>query len=70
MKNRLHLDIFVGRDDPGVKLPYEERHRRVRAKADRLLANGASELRSEDDPGYERFFVTLADPEGNEFCLA
>ena len=70
VKNRLHLDIFVGRDDHGVKLPYEERRRRVRAKADQLLAVGASELRLEDDPGYERFFVTLADPEGNEFCLA
>ena len=70
VKNRLHLDIFVGRDDEGVKLPYEERRQRVRAKADQLLAAGAIELRLEDDPGYERFFVTLGDPEGNEFCVA
>jgi hypothetical protein len=70
VKNRLHLDIFVGRDDQGVKLSYEERRQRVRGKADQLLAAGASELRLEDDPSYERFFVTLGDPEGNEFCVA
>jgi hypothetical protein len=69
VKNRLHLDIYVGRDDAGAKLPYAERRRRVRAKADELIAAGASELRAEDTPEYERFFVTLADPEGNEFCL-
>jgi hypothetical protein len=69
VKNRLHLDIHVGRDERGVKFPYEDRCRLVRAKADQLIAAGASELRSEDSPQYERFSVTLADPEGNEFCL-
>jgi hypothetical protein len=69
VKNRLHLDIQVGRDDGGVKLPYEERRRRVRAKADELIAARGRELRLEDNPTYERYFVTLADPEGNEFCL-
>ena len=69
VKNRLHLDVFVGRDDRGVKFPYEDRRRRVRAKADQLLAAGARELRSEVAPEYDRFCVTLADPEGNEFCL-
>jgi glyoxalase superfamily protein len=69
VKNRLHLDIHVGRDDQGVKFPFPERRRRVRAKADQLIAAGASELRVEDNPEYERFSVTLADPEGNEFCL-
>jgi hypothetical protein len=52
-----------------VKLPYAERRERVRAKADRLIAAGASEHRCEDAPEYARFSVTLADPEGNEFCL-
>jgi Glyoxalase-like domain len=69
VKNRLHLDIFVGRDDRGEKFPYEERRQRVRAKADELIAAGGTELRCEDNPQYQRFFVTLADPEGNEFCL-
>jgi hypothetical protein len=69
VKNRLHLDIYVGRDEKGAKFPYAERRQRVRAKADQLIAAGAGELRSEDSPQYERFSVTLADPEGNEFCL-
>jgi hypothetical protein len=69
VKNRLHLDIHVGRDEEGVKSPYAERRKRVRAKADQLIAAGASELRVEDNPQYQRFSVTLADPEGNEFCL-
>jgi hypothetical protein len=70
VKNRLHLDVYVGRDERGLKLPYAERRQRVRAKADQLIAAGASELRCEDTPEYSRFSVTLADPEGNEFCLA
>jgi hypothetical protein len=69
VKNRLHLDVFIGRDEQGVKSPYAERRSRVRAKADQLIDAGTSELRVEDSPEYERFFVTLADPEGNEFCL-
>jgi Glyoxalase-like domain len=69
VKNRLHLDVHVGRDEQGVKFPYPVRRQRVRAKADQLIAAGASELRCEDAPEYGRFYVTLADPEGNEFCL-
>ena len=69
VKNRLHLDVYVGRDEQGVKFPYAERRQRVRAKADRLIAAGASEIRCEDAPECGRFSVTLADPEGNEFCL-
>ena len=69
VKNRVHLDVFVGRDEQGVKLPYAERRQRVRIKADQLIAAGASELRCEDAPEYGRFSMTLADPEGNEFCL-
>lgn len=69
LKNRLHLDVFVGRTETGEKLPYAERRDRVRAKADQLVGAGATEVRSEDAPEHERFAVTLADPEGNEFCL-
>jgi hypothetical protein len=69
VKNRVHLDVYVGRDERGVKLPYAERRQRVRAKADQLIAAGASEIRCVDAPEYARFSVTLADPEGNEFCL-
>ena len=61
--------MSVGRDDQGVKFPFLERRRKVRAKAGQLIAAGPRELRVENNPEYERFSVTLADPEGNEFCL-
>lgn len=55
VKNRVHLDIRVGPDN-------------VAAERDRLLARGARFLhRGQQGP---HFWVTLADPEGNEFCLA
>jgi hypothetical protein len=53
-KNRIHLDI--GRGD-----------RELEAAVDDWVAAGASLLRYADHPG-ERW-ATLADPEGNEFCL-
>ncbi|TYP84749.1 VOC family protein [Blastococcus xanthinilyticus] len=54
-KNRLHLDVRVGA---------EQRE----AEVARLVALGATELwRGSQGPLQ---WVTLADPEGNEFCLA
>jgi hypothetical protein len=54
-KNRLHLDVRVG----------VERHE---AEVARLLALGATELwRGSQGP---HSWVTMADPEGNEFCVA
>jgi catechol 2,3-dioxygenase-like lactoylglutathione lyase family enzyme len=63
VKNRLHLDLNVG---GGGGAPPEERRRRVDAEVERLLAAGATRLAAieEEDGGY---FVTLRDPEGNEF---
>jgi hypothetical protein len=61
-KNRVHLDV---RAAPG--LDDEERRVRLRAEADRLIALGATELYAWDERG--QFWITLADPEGNEFCL-
>ena len=57
LKNRIHLDL-----DPVEGTRDEE--------LDRLLAHGATEvadLRGTYGPG--RGWVTLADPEGNEFCI-
>ena len=55
VKNRLHLDVRVGRD-------------RQEAEVARLLGLGATELwRSSQGP---HAWVTMADPEGNEFCVA
>jgi Glyoxalase-like domain len=55
LKNRMHLDL----------VPTD---RRRDAEVDRVLALGASQitdLRRPDGSGW----VTLADPEGNEFCI-
>ncbi|MGY2001931.1 VOC family protein [Blastococcus sp. SYSU DS1024] len=55
VKNRLHLDVPVGPE-------------RVEAEVARLVGLGARELwRGRQGPTA---WVTLADPEGNEFCVA
>ena len=59
-KNRLHLDLRVAVDES-----VEERGAVVRTEVDRLVAAGARVLWTMDD-----HHVTLADPEGNEFCVA
>lgn len=53
-KNRVHLD---------VRVPQEERT----AMAERLVAMGATVVGRFDEP--EGTWITLRDPEGNEFCL-
>ena len=53
-KNRVHLDVNVGRD-------------RVEAEVARLAEAGATRVREHTEMG-ERW-VVMADPEGNEFCL-
>jgi hypothetical protein len=54
-KNRLHLDVRFGPE-------------RQEAEVSRLLALGATELwRGSQGP---HSWVTMADPEGNEFCVA
>ncbi|MEX2503671.1 MAG: VOC family protein [Egicoccus sp.] len=54
VKNRVHLDLNVGRE-------------RIDAEVERLTGLGAAELYRVDEPGG--FHTTLADPEGNEFCV-
>lgn len=54
-KNRVHLDVWVGADQ-------------VEAQVERLTARGASfGHRGRQGP---HSWVTMADPEGNEFCIA
>ena len=55
VKNRLHLDVHVGAE-------------RREAEVARLLDLGATELWRASQGSYE--WVTLADPEGNEFCVS
>jgi Glyoxalase-like domain len=62
VKNRVHLDV---RAAPGSDA--DERRARLRAEAERLVELGATTLYEMDEPG--EFWITLQDPEGNEFCL-
>jgi hypothetical protein len=55
VKNRMHLDLRIGADD-------------VEATVDRFVERGAKFLhRGRQGP---HTWVTLADPEGNEFCVS
>jgi hypothetical protein len=54
VKNRVHLDVRVGAE-------------RREAEVARLLGLGATELWRGAQGPFE--WVTLADPEGNEFCV-
>ncbi|CAN5620919.1 VOC family protein [soil metagenome] len=54
VKNRMHLDVRVGDDDPT----------KVR---EALVARGATILYSGNQGPHT--WVTMADPEGNEFCV-
>lgn len=53
VKNRMHLDLRAGDGREAL--------------ADRLIAAGASLLHRGNQGPYE--WITMADPEGNEFCL-
>jgi len=63
-KNRLHLDLDAS---GGRKTPEKERRRRIDADVERILAlgMGAKKFSVSDDPNW--YFVTMLDPEGNEF---
>ena len=54
VKNRLHLDLNVGRE-------------RIDDEVARLAGLGATEQYRVDEPGA--FHTTMTDPEGNEFCV-
>jgi hypothetical protein len=54
VKNRVHLDVRVGAE-------------RREAEVTRLIGLGATELWRQSQGPYE--WVTLADPQGNEFCV-
>lgn len=63
-KNRLHLDV---RAAPGLR--GEERMAALERRCDELLALGASRLYRVEADGIDQGHITMADPEGNEFCL-
>ncbi len=59
-KNRLHIDVRVGRDGPAAQV-----WGRVEAKVAELVAAGGAVLTV-----VATHHVVMADPEGNEFCVA
>jgi hypothetical protein len=72
-KNRLHLDLYPTNRDRS--LPLAERTRIVDARVAELEALGASVWRRWPEDFDEKldeqsYFVTMRDPEGNEFCVA
>ncbi|MFC3381695.1 VOC family protein [Couchioplanes caeruleus subsp. azureus] len=56
-KNRLHIDVRVGRS--------AQQWERILAKVRELVAAGGRVLAT-----FEGHHVVMADPEGNEFCVA
>lgn len=64
-KNRVHLDVRVATGETG-----DARMELFEAEASRLEALGASRAyRVEPAPPMEHGFISMLDPEGNEFCL-
>ena len=63
-KNRVHLDLDVL---PDRKAPVLEQKAIMNAEIERLEKLGATKLYDQLVGGHYR--VTMADPEGNEFCL-
>ena len=63
-KNRLHIDIKLS---AGAPRPSAEERRRIEAGVAPLVELGATVLRRNQDP--DDWFIVMADPEGNEFCL-
>ncbi|MFF5704959.1 VOC family protein [Streptomyces sp. NPDC012794] len=55
VKNRVHLDVRTGEDDP-------------RALIERLVAKGATFLHEGSQGPYQ--WTTLTDPQGNELCVS
>jgi hypothetical protein len=55
VKNRWHLDVWVGQEQ-------------VREEQQKLVARGATFLH--DGQQGPHTWVTMADPEGNEFCIS
>ena len=64
VKNRVHIDLLGG---GGPSVPPEEQRSRVAAEVARLEGLGATRVDEHTDLGVH--WVTMRDPEGNEFCV-
>ncbi len=66
VKNRIHIDVHAS---GGRGSSLDARRERVEAEAARLVALGATRLRTLDAEGMDHYAVALIDPEGNEFDI-
>jgi hypothetical protein len=66
VKNRMHLDLNVTRD-LSIEASSAEKRQALDVEIERLQALGARELYRCDL--YGEYWITMADPEGNEFCI-
>jgi hypothetical protein len=66
VKNRLHIDVNAS---GGRGTPLDVRRERVEAEAERLVALGATRLRTVSEEGMDHYAVAMLDPEGNEFDI-
>lgn len=63
-KNRVHLDVPVTRGFAGETFMSV-----LEARADELESRGATRLGRVEAEGFNKGWIVMADPEGNEFCL-
>ena len=63
-KNRLHLDLNAS---GGRKVQEAERRLRIDAEVGRILALGLGAMKASESDDANWYFVTMFDPEGNEF---
>ena len=66
-KNRLHLDLHVS---GGRLVTRDERRRAIEVVVAEVGARGGSLLRWTEDDAADHVGAVMADPEGNEFCIA
>ena len=67
VKNRLHLDLLI---DGARDLELPQRRAAVERRVAELVEAGATVLYRMGGDTVDHYGVTLADPEGNEFCIA
>src|SRR3954471_17761621 len=66
IKNRLHIDVNAS---GGRESSLDVRRERIEAEAARLVALGATRVRTDAPEGLDHYAVAMTDPEGNEFDI-
>jgi hypothetical protein len=66
IKNRIHIDVNAS---GGRGSSLDVRRERVEAEAERLVALGATRLRTIVEEGLDHYAIAMTDPEGNEFDI-